>query len=89
MIDRRYRGIGKLFSKMIIHRSGIHRPRREKDAHGASYILRRSRYIGHAKTHLQHILIAIAISLARFVDWINQGPRAVTRTSAFAALAQV
>jgi transposase len=50
--------------------------------------LRRSRYIGQAKTHLQHILIAIAINLARFVDWINQVPRAATRTSPFAALAQ-
>jgi len=54
-----------------------------------SYGLRRSRYIGQAKTHLQHILIAIAINLARFVDWINAVPRAATRTSAFAALAQV
>lgn len=53
-----------------------------------SFGLRRSRYIGLAKTHLQHILIAIAINLARFVDWINQIPRAVTRTSTFAALAQ-
>ncbi|RPI87022.1 MAG: IS1182 family transposase [Chloroflexi bacterium] len=49
--------------------------------------LRRSRYIGQTKTHLQHILIAIAINLARFVDWIHQVPRAATRTSAFAALA--
>jgi transposase len=53
-----------------------------------SFGLRRSRYIGQAKTHLQHILIAVAINLARFVDWINQVPRAATRTSAFAALAQ-
>ncbi len=53
-----------------------------------SFDLRRSRYIGQAKTHLQHILIAIAINLARFVDWINQVPRAATRISAFAALAQ-
>jgi transposase len=53
-----------------------------------SFGLRRSRYIGQAKTHLQHILIAISINLARFVDWINEVPRAVTRTSVFAALAQ-
>jgi transposase len=51
--------------------------------------LRRSRYIGQTKTHLQHILIAIAINLARFVAWIDQVPRAATRTSAFAALAFV
>lgn len=54
-----------------------------------SFGLRRSRYIGQAKTHLQHILIAVAINLARFVDWINEVPRAATPTSAFAALAQV
>jgi transposase len=51
--------------------------------------LRRSRYIGQAKTHLQHIWIAIAINLSRYVNWINQVPRAATRTSAFDALAQV
>jgi len=51
--------------------------------------LRRSRYIGQAKTHLQHILIALAINLARFVNWIKQIPRATTRTSAFEALACV
>lgn len=49
--------------------------------------LRRSRYFGQAKTHLQHILIAVSMNLARFVNWINQVPSAVTRTSAFAALA--
>jgi transposase len=52
-----------------------------------SFCLRRSRYIGQAKTHLQHVLIAVAINLARFVDWINGIPLALTRTSAFAALA--
>jgi transposase len=52
-----------------------------------SFNLRRSRYVGQAKTHLQHILIAIAINLARFVNWINEIPLAVTRKSAFAALA--
>lgn len=49
--------------------------------------LRRSRYIGQAKTHLQHILIAVAINLARFVNWLNEVPRAATRKSAFASLA--
>lgn len=51
--------------------------------------LRRSRYIGQAKTHLQHILIAVAINLARFVAWINEVPLSATRTSAFATLATV
>ena len=52
-----------------------------------SFGLRRSRYMGQAKTHLQHMLIAIAMNLARFVAWINGVPRSTTRTSTFAALA--
>lgn len=49
--------------------------------------LRRSRYMGLAKTHLQHLLIAVAVNLTRFVAWINGVPRSTTRTSVFEALA--
>ena len=49
--------------------------------------LRRSRYMGQTKTHLQHMLTAVAMNLARFVAWSNGVPRSITRTSAFAALA--
>lgn len=52
-----------------------------------SFCLRRSRYIGQAKTHLQHIFIAVGINLLHFVNWINELPLADTRTSRFAALA--
>jgi transposase len=52
-----------------------------------SFGLRRSRYMGQAKTHLQHLLIAVAMNLARFVAWVNGVPRSTTRTSTFAALA--
>jgi IS5 family transposase len=52
-----------------------------------SFGLRRSRYMGLAKTHLQHLLIAVAMNLARFAAWINGVPRSTTRTSAFEALA--
>lgn len=31
--------------------------------------LRRSRYIGLKKTHLQHILSAVATNILRFVQW--------------------
>ena len=48
--------------------------------------LRSSRYIGLAKTHLQHILTAIAINLARFTDWFAGSHPEQTRTSRFAAL---
>jgi transposase len=49
--------------------------------------LRRSRYRGLAKTHLQHVATAAAINLARVGDWFRTVPRAATRTSRFAALA--
>jgi transposase len=48
--------------------------------------LRRSRYIGLAKTHLQHLLTAVAINLVRLSDWWAGISRAKTRCSPFVAL---
>ncbi len=48
--------------------------------------LRRSRYIGLAKTHLQHVCTAVAINLMRLADWFAGTPRATSRCSRFAAL---
>jgi transposase len=48
--------------------------------------MRRSRYIGLAKTHLQHVLTATAINLLRAVAWLEEIPFAKTRRSSFAAL---
>lgn len=52
-----------------------------------AFDLRRSRYIGLAKTHLQHVATAAAITLARVVAWLYDIPKAQTRSSKFAALA--
>jgi transposase len=49
--------------------------------------LRRSRYRGLAKTHLQHVATAAAIDLGRLSAWFDAIPRAATRVSRFAALA--
>ena len=49
--------------------------------------LRRSRYIGLAKTHLQHLLTGTALNLLRLGAWLADLPRARTRQSAFARLA--
>jgi transposase len=49
--------------------------------------LRRSRYRGLAKTHLQHVATAAAINLERLAAWFRAVPRAATRTSPFATLA--
>jgi transposase len=48
--------------------------------------LRQCRYIGLAKTRLQHIITAVAINLARIGAWWTDTPRAKTRCSRFAAL---
>ena len=49
--------------------------------------LRRARYRGLAKTHLQHIATATALNFARLAAWLAGEPIATTRTSRFAALA--
>ncbi len=48
--------------------------------------LRRARYIGGVKTHLQHVLTAAAINFVRVAHWLDDKPLARTRPSSFAAL---
>jgi transposase len=48
--------------------------------------LRHCRYIGLAKTHLQHIATAAAINFSRLFDWLRAVSRSPTRPSRFAAL---
>jgi len=50
--------------------------------------LRRSRYRGLSKTHLQNVAIACAINLQRLTDYWSGVTPAQTRTSAFARLGQ-
>lgn len=49
--------------------------------------LRHARYRGLAKTHLQQVATAAAMNIDRLFDWFEKVPRAMTRTSRFAALA--
>jgi transposase len=49
--------------------------------------LRRCRYIGLAKAHLQHVITATAMNVVRLVNWWQDTPFAATRRSHFAALA--
>ena len=51
-----------------------------------AFDLRRSRYLGLPKTHVQHLGIAAAINLVRLVAWLNGAPLAPTRVSAFERL---
>ena len=48
--------------------------------------LRRCRYIGEAKAHLQHLLTAAAINVVRLSEWWAGTPLSRTRCSRFAAL---
>ena len=49
--------------------------------------MRRSRYIGLAKTALQQVCIAAGMNVSRVVHWLDGLPRARTRVTRFAALA--
>lgn len=55
-----------------VRRSGIHQ----------------ARYVGLAKTHLQHLLTAAATNVVRLINWLTEVPRAKTRRSAFVKLMQ-
>ncbi len=72
------------FKKRYSKRAGI-----EGTICQAAYTLgmRRCRYRGMEKVHLQHILTACAINLTRVVDWLSGKKSAQTRKSAFLALA--
>jgi len=48
--------------------------------------MRRSRYRGMAKTHLQHVATAAAMNLKRAVDWLDGVPRSRSYQSPFSAL---
>ena len=51
-----------------------------------SFGLRRCRYLGQAKTHLQHVFTAAAMNLTRVDAWLRGQPRAQTRQSRLTTL---
>jgi transposase len=51
-----------------------------------AYSLRRAKYVGLAKTHLQHVLSATAINFTRINNWLLGIPLEKTRLSAFEKL---
>jgi transposase len=50
--------------------------------------VRRSRYIGQAKTHLAHLMAAAVINIVRLLRWLAGEPKAQTKLSPFARLYQ-
>ena len=51
-----------------------------------AFELRQARYRGQAKTHLRHMITAVAMNIVRIMAWLQGRPHAPTRQSPFAAL---
>jgi transposase len=52
-----------------------------------AFRLRKARYRGLKKTHLQELATATAVNVGRIANWLNDIPTAATRRSRLAALA--
>jgi transposase len=83
LVERRQEQTTKEFEKDYACRAGIEGT--ISQAVGR-FDVRRTRYFGIEKTHLQHVATACAINLSRFFTWSKQIIKAQTRTSSFAAL---
>ena len=71
------------FKKQYVKRAGIEGTLSQGVR---AFDLRRSRYIGLAKAHLQHVLSAVAMNLVRVVDWLNDPHPTKPRISPLAAV---
>lgn len=73
-----------LFKEQYAVRAGV-----EGTMSQAAYALgmRRTRYRGSTRVHLQHVATAAAMNLKRAVDWLMEKQRASTRVSPLVALA--
>ena len=81
--ERRMYQKTKEFSERYKARSGIEGTLSESvRMHG----LRRSRYAGQAKAHLQHLLVGVALNFCRVFSWLVGEPLATTCVSRFARL---
>jgi transposase len=83
LVERRQKQQTKEFEQDYSRRAGIEGT--ISQAVGR-FDLRRTRYYGLTKTHLQHIATACAINLSRFFAWSKHIPKARTRTSSFSML---
>jgi transposase len=84
LLQARQRQHTAAFKVVYAQRAGVEGPMSQA---AVARGMRRTRYIGLAKTHLQPLLTAAAINLTRVVAWWWEKPRAKTRRSPFAALA--
>ena len=80
----RHRQTTAAFKEEYARRAGVEGTI-SQGVHRAS--LRRTRYVGMAKTQLQHLATAAALNLVRLGAWFAGTPLVTTRQSSFAALA--
>jgi transposase len=79
----RVREAGEEFAKQYGVRAGIEGTISQAVR---AFGLRRARYFGQAKTHLQHVLTAAAINLVRLAAWFAGDIPCITRTPRFVAV---
>lgn len=79
----RRRRAAEAFKQLSARRAGIEGGLSQG---GRAFGLRCARYRGLAKTHVQHILIAVAMNLVRVAAWVQDLLRAATRQSSCARL---
>jgi transposase len=85
LLDGRQREQTELFTTTYAVRAGIE----GTIAQGTRACdLRRSRYVGQARTHLQHLMTATAINVIRLLRWLAGEPKAATRPNVLALLYQ-
>ena len=83
LLAAREREQTQAFAEHYARRSGIE----GTISHGVRACdLRRSRYVGLEKTHLQHLLAAMAMNIIRVTHWLAGEQPAQTRQSAFVRL---
>jgi transposase len=84
--QRRQEQTSEVFKQQYAKRAGIEGTLSQGTRR---FDLRRTPYRGQAKTHLHHILLAIAINLTRLVAWLldDPPPGPYPRQARFATLA--
>ena len=83
LVEARQRGTAAEFAALSAVRAGVEGTISQAVR---GFGLRRSRYIGQAKTHLQHVATAASMNLIRMTEWIGGAELATTRRSKFRTL---
>lgn len=83
LVEARQRGTTAEFASLSAVRAGVEGTISQAVR---GFGLRRSRYVGQAKTHLQHVATAAAMNLVRITEWLGGAELATTRRSKFRTL---